>query len=112
MAKLRISKRDEHYTPTTWRIGFYIGLSLALLARVLQLALDPIVIHQLPNLFYNLQIYACFALPILFCLGFSLNTLVWTRSHINYKFIFEFDPRDNLDYHEFAEVHLIKIHPV
>lgn len=104
MAKLRIPERDEHYTPTTWRIGFYIGLSLALLARVAQLATDPKVIGQLPNLYYNLQIYACFGLPILFCLGFSVNTLVWTRSHINYKFIFEFDPRDNLDYHEFAEL--------
>ncbi|KAL7324200.1 Xenotropic and polytropic retrovirus receptor 1 [Mucor circinelloides] len=104
MAKLRIPERDDHYTPTTWRTGFYIGLSVAFLARVTQLALDPNVQQQLPNLEYNLQIYACFSLPILFCLGFSINTLVWTRSHINYKFIFEFDPRDNLDYHEFAEL--------
>ncbi|RCH84235.1 hypothetical protein CU098_001628, partial [Rhizopus stolonifer] len=104
MSKLRIPEKDEHYTPTTWRIGFYIGFSLALLLRVAQLAFDPHVVKKLPNLEYNLQIYACFSLPIIFCLGFSINTLVWTRSHINYKFIFEFDPRDNLDYHEFAEL--------
>lgn len=79
-------------------------MSLALLGRVIQLATDPTVIQALPSLDYNLQIYACFGLPIVFCLGFAINTLVWTRSHINYKFIFEFDPRDNLDYHEFAEV--------
>ncbi|KAG2230138.1 hypothetical protein INT48_001480 [Thamnidium elegans] len=104
MAKLRIPEREEHYTPTTWRTGFYIGLAVALLIRVTQLALDPKVIQELPNLYYNLQIYACFGLPVLFCLGFAINTLVWTRSHINYKFIFEFDPRDNLNYHEFAEL--------
>lgn len=55
-------------------------------------------------MYFSLQIYAAFFLPILFCLGFAVNTLVWTRCQINYKFIFEFDPRDNLDYHEFAEV--------
>lgn len=75
---------------------------MALFIRVTQLALDEPA--SLPHRDYNLQIYACFALPILFCLGFAINTMVWTRSHINYKFIFEFDPRDNLDYHEFAEL--------
>lgn len=79
-------------------------MALALFGRVIQLATDQDALIRLPNMYYNLQIYACFGLPILFCLGFSINTLVWTRSHINYKFIFEFDPRDNLDYHEFAEV--------
>ncbi|KAI8391361.1 SPX domain-containing protein [Radiomyces spectabilis] len=60
--------------------------------------------EKLPYMYYNLQIYACIALPILFALGFSVNLLVWTKSRINYKFIFELNPRDNLDYHEFAEL--------
>lgn len=30
--------------------------------------------------------------------------LVWERSRINYKFIFEFDPRNNLDFKEYLEV--------
>ncbi|KAG0745260.1 hypothetical protein G6F62_005015 [Rhizopus arrhizus] len=104
MSKLRTPEKDEHYTPAAWRVGFYIGLTLALFARVLQLALDPDVQDRLPNMYFSLQIYAAFFLPILFCLGFAVNTLVWTRCQINYKFIFEFDPRDNLDYHEFAEL--------
>ncbi|KAF9580553.1 hypothetical protein BGW38_002745 [Lunasporangiospora selenospora] len=29
---------------------------------------------------------------------------VWSKSRINYKFIFEFDPRDNLDFYEYFEI--------
>ncbi|CAO3698897.1 unnamed protein product [Rhizopus stolonifer] len=104
MSKLRMPEKDEHYTPAAWRIGFYIGWTTALFARVIQLALDTNAQEYVPNMYFSLQIYACFFLPILFCLGFALNTLVWTRCQINYKFIFEFDPRNNLDYHEFAEL--------
>jgi hypothetical protein len=104
MSKLRTPEREESYTPTAWRIGFYTGLSLAFFAHILQLTTDPEVIRALPNIYYNLQMYACMSLPILFCLGFAINTLVWHRSHINYKFIFEFDSRDNMSYNEFAEV--------
>ncbi|KAF9953799.1 hypothetical protein BGZ72_005133 [Mortierella alpina] len=48
----------------------------------------------------NLNILSLFA-----CL-FGVNMYVWAKSRINYKFIFEFDPRDNLDYHEFFELPL------
>lgn len=57
----------------------------------------------------HLQIYAAFSLPILFSLGFSVNMMVWTRCRINYKFIFELDPSNNLDYHQFAEVSVGKL---
>ncbi|KAG1139910.1 hypothetical protein G6F36_015893 [Rhizopus arrhizus] len=50
MSKLRTPEKDEHYTPAAWRVGFYIGLTLALFARVLQLALDPDVQDRLPNM--------------------------------------------------------------
>ncbi|CAO3697478.1 unnamed protein product [Rhizopus microsporus] len=107
MNQLRLPERDDHYTPVSWRTGFYLGLTLAFFARVIQLALDPAVRQQLPNMYFSLQMYACFFLPIIFCVGFSVNALVWTRCHINYKFIFEFNPRDNLDYHQFAELPLL-----
>jgi hypothetical protein len=71
---------------------------------VIQLALNPTTQEQLPLLAYNMNIYGCVILPILFALGFSVNMVVWHRSHINYRFIFELNPRTCLNYRQFAEV--------
>lgn len=86
-----------------------MGTAIPLFIQSVQLACDPKTSKQLPNLETNIQIYACFLLPILFSLGFSVNLLVWHRSRINYKFIFELDPRQNLDYHQFAELPVIML---
>ncbi|CAO3630671.1 unnamed protein product [Cunninghamella blakesleeana] len=104
MAKLRVPEKNENYNATTWRIGLYLGISLSFLTQAIKLGFEPKTAHQLPNIYTNIQIYACFLLPILFCLGFSLNLLIWHKYRINYKFIFELDPRHNLDYHQFAEL--------
>ncbi|KAG0209903.1 hypothetical protein BGX28_009870 [Mortierella sp. GBA30] len=53
-----------------------------------------------------LRVYAGLFLTTLFACLFGVNMYVWAKSRINYKFIFEFDPRDNLDYHEFFEVNM------
>lgn len=79
-------------------------MAIPMLIQFIHLASDTKTLKQLPNVMTNIQIYACFLLPILFSLGFSVNLLVWHRSRINYKFIFELDPRNNLDYHQFAEL--------
>lgn len=84
-------------------------MAVPLLIQSFCLAMDTKTSRQLPNLQTNIQIYACFLLPILFCLGFAVNLLVWHRSRINYKFIFELDPRQNLDYHQFAELPAIML---
>jgi hypothetical protein len=73
-------------------------------ANLLLLAIDPKTAKQLPNLQTNNQIYACFLLPLLFFLGFSINLVVWSRSRINYKLIFELDTKDHLNHHQFPEV--------
>ncbi|CAO3633741.1 unnamed protein product [Cunninghamella blakesleeana] len=104
MKKLRVPESDGNFNSNTWRIGFCLGACVAIFSRVIQLASDPIVQQQLPNLFYNIQIYSSIILPILFTLGFSINMMVWHKSHINYKFIFELNPRTCLDYHQFAEI--------
>ncbi|KAI7849080.1 SPX domain-containing protein [Circinella umbellata] len=104
MRKLRVPEKQEDYNSTTLRIGLYLGMALILLLRSCQLGFEPKTGKQLPNIQTNLQIYACFALPILFCLGFSTNLIIWHRSRISYKFIFELDPRHNLNYHQFGEV--------
>ncbi len=51
-----------------------------------------------------MHIYSGFSIFAIFLLSFSLNLYVWFQNRINYKFIFEFDPRDNLHYHEFFEL--------
>ncbi|EIE82625.1 hypothetical protein RO3G_07330 [Rhizopus delemar RA 99-880] len=91
MRKLRAPEPNKNYNSTTLRVGIL-------------LAMDPQTVIQLPNLYINTQIYASFLLPILFCLGFSINLIVWHRFRINYKLIFELNSRDNLDYHQFAEL--------
>ncbi|KAF9569246.1 hypothetical protein EC968_002616 [Mortierella alpina] len=53
-----------------------------------------------------LLVYAGLFLTALFACLFGVNMYVWAKSRINYKFIFEFDARDNLDYHEFFELPL------
>ncbi|KAI8053975.1 EXS family-domain-containing protein [Syncephalis plumigaleata] len=34
---------------------------------------------------------------------FAVNVRAWTRYHVNYKFIFEVDPRDHLHFYQFLE---------
>ncbi|KAF9285758.1 hypothetical protein BGZ68_003584 [Mortierella alpina] len=52
---------------------------------------------RIPDVKHKATLFACL---------FGVNMYVWAKSRINYKFIFEFDPRDNLDYHEFFELPL------
>ena len=52
----------------------------------------------------DLQIYGGYFLGLFLFLLFCLDCKVWTHSKINYPFIFEFDSRHNLDWHQLAEV--------
>lgn len=51
-----------------------------------------------------LQIYCAYLIPIVFALLIGINMYTWTKAGINYKFIFEFDPRHNLNYRQYCEV--------
>ncbi|KAG1051526.1 hypothetical protein G6F43_006264 [Rhizopus delemar] len=104
MRKLRAPEPNKNYNSTTLRVGILLGITIPLFIQASYLAMDPQTVIQLPNLYINTQIYASFLLPILFCLGFSINLIVWHRFRINYKLIFELNSRDNLDYHQFAEL--------
>ncbi|CEG83581.1 hypothetical protein RMATCC62417_17480 [Rhizopus microsporus] len=104
MSKLRAPETNKEYTSTTLRVGILLGMAITLFIQAIQIAADPSIWIQLPNIYINMQIYACFLLPVLFCLGFSVNLIIWHRARINYKFIFELNPRQNLDYHQFAEL--------
>ncbi|KAI1311892.1 hypothetical protein EDD11_003293 [Mortierella claussenii] len=105
MAKLRIpDPRSQSHHGTVARVGIYIGLAIPLLIQGIQSALSVDTQAEIPYWSSLLLVYAGLFLTILFSCLFGINMYVWAKSRINYKFIFEFDPRDNLDYHEFFEL--------
>ncbi|KAL8764683.1 MAG: hypothetical protein Q9194_006893 [Teloschistes cf. exilis] len=56
------------------------------------------------NTSYLLQIYGGYFLSLLLILFFCLDCRIWTKAKINYVFIFEFDPRHNLNWHQLCEL--------
>ncbi|KAL8828149.1 MAG: hypothetical protein Q9191_002755 [Dirinaria sp. TL-2023a] len=53
---------------------------------------------------YLLQIYGGYFLGVFLFLLFCIDCRIWTRAKINYIFIFEFDTRHNLDWHQLSEL--------
>ncbi|KAF9538842.1 hypothetical protein EC957_006162 [Mortierella hygrophila] len=110
MAKLRIpdSKNQTHHFTTT-RIGMYMGLAAPLMFQALQAAFSSDTPAEVPYWDGLLLVYGGLFLTFLFACLFGINMYVWAKARINYKFIFEFDPRDNLDYHEYFELPILLI---
>ncbi|KAG9069414.1 hypothetical protein KI688_010316 [Linnemannia hyalina] len=110
MAKLRIpdSKNQTHHFTTT-RIGMYMGLAAPLMFQALQAAFSSETPTEVPYWDGLLLVYGGLFLTFLFACLFGINMYVWAKARINYKFIFEFDPRDNLDYHEYFELPILLI---
>src|SRR5690606_15430860 len=107
MAKLRIpnTKNQVHHF-TAARIGLYLGLAAPLFIESIERAFHDGVIDAIPYRDSLLLVYAGLFLIILFTCLFGINMYTWTRSRINYKFIFEFDPRDNLNFLQYLEVYI------
>lgn len=81
-----------------------MGLAAPLLVQALQAAFSDEAHVEIPYWDGLLLVYGGLFLTTLFACLFGINMYVWAKSRINYKFIFEFDPRDNLDFHEYFEV--------
>ncbi|KAF9582759.1 hypothetical protein BGW38_010800 [Lunasporangiospora selenospora] len=105
MAKLRIPdvKNNTHHASVA-RTGLYLGLAVPLLSQGLQAAFSSEKQAEIPYWNSLLLVYGGLFITTLFACLFGINMYVWAKSRINYKFIFEFDPRDNMDYHEFFEL--------
>ncbi|TVY26898.1 SYG1-like protein [Lachnellula hyalina] len=105
--KLRSSSgRPKDQSRSAFQNGILIGTGAVfsiqgvIYGRDLLRHQDPTVVIQTS---YLLQIYAGYFLALyLFC-WFCLDCSIWTRHKINYAFVFEFDPRHNLDWRELAE---------
>ncbi|KAF7868388.1 hypothetical protein EAF04_004920 [Stromatinia cepivora] len=61
---------------------------------------DPMIKFQTG---YLLQIYGGYFLALYLFSFFCFDCSVWTRSKINYKFVFELDPRHDLDWRQLSE---------
>jgi hypothetical protein len=89
------------------RIGLCLGLALPALIRAIVEARKKVENKEDNDkeLWSNLlELYLGLFLAVAFLLLFGGNMYIWTRAHINYKFIFEFDTRSNLDFRQYLEV--------
>ncbi|CAG8523547.1 2378_t:CDS:10 [Diversispora eburnea] len=70
--------------------------------------INPKKLERIKDLEYNrtnlLIIYSGIGLIIKLTLLTGLNMYVWSQARINYKLIFGFNPRDNLDYKQYMEI--------
>ncbi|KAJ2160320.1 Signal transduction protein [Coemansia sp. RSA 552] len=106
MDKLRINTASVSggYQGSVFRSGTLLGVSVPLIARAIYEANLLSNEERVPYHRQLLQIYGSIFLVLLFLLLFSLNIQAWVRAHVNYRFIFEIDPRDYLGAWQFLEL--------
>ena len=105
--KLRSSQgRKADQSGNAFRNGLLIGVGAVFSvqgviygAELLQHA-DPTIRTQTS---YLLQIYGGYFLALYLFAWFCLDCSIWTHNKINYAFVFEFDPRHNLDWRQLSE---------
>lgn len=106
MDKLRVNTTgaNDTHRGSIFRSGMMLGTSVPLIIRAIYEANLLSNEERVPYHRQLLQIYGSVFLVLLFLLLFSLNIMAWTKAHINYRFIFEVDPRDYLDAWQFLEL--------
>ncbi|KAJ2557557.1 Signal transduction protein [Coemansia sp. RSA 1836] len=106
MSKLRVSTNgtSSGHQGSIFRSGLMLGMSLPLIVRAIYEANLLSNEQRVPYHRQLLQIYGSIFLVLLFLLLFSLNIMAWAQAHINYRFIFEVDPRDYLNSWQFLEM--------
>jgi hypothetical protein len=93
LRKLRVRdlKNETFHTAATFS-GALLSLCLALVVHLFSLVIgsDSPVIKTLGIVYFGL------GLPFLMAWLFAMNAEVWERYYVNYRFIFEFNQRNNL----------------
>lgn len=105
--KLRSKLGAGDQSGTTFRNGIYVaaGCCFAIAGLVdAKHRLDDPDPTVKTHTGYLLQIYAGYFLALLLFLLFCLDCRIWTMSHINYVFIFEYDTRHVLDWRQVSEL--------
>ncbi|GJE94840.1 SPX and EXS domain-containing protein [Phanerochaete sordida] len=106
IAKMRLRGFTQHKTHhfSTFRTGLLLGLALPALVDGIYLSFRHDTRQAIPGYDGLLFVYSILLVPTLFSLLVGLNILVWSRSRINYVFIFELDIKTRLDHREYFEI--------
>ncbi len=96
-------KVDEHFG-AMFLGGLFLGMAVPLFLEALVVGGKRVVDHSMPEAGILLQLWGGIFLVILFLCIFTINCYVWTIYKINYRFIFEFDARNCLNYREYLEI--------
>ncbi|CAG8680077.1 28837_t:CDS:10, partial [Dentiscutata erythropus] len=117
--KLKSHNRKNPHHNAALRAGLCLGLAFVFLYNVatLYISLNPNMNISLisnqndPNEsdedLLHLRFYLGLFIPTIFSLLLGVAISWWTKVHINYKFIFELDPSDNLGVYEYLEGRII-----
>ncbi|KAK3945161.1 EXS family-domain-containing protein [Diplogelasinospora grovesii] len=105
--KLRnLNKRPGDASGTSFRSGLLIGIGAVFAVQGLVFGSellfsdDPVLSTQTS---YLMQLYGGYFLMLFLFSLFCLDCKVWTANKVNYPFIFEFDPRNHLEWKHLAE---------
>ncbi|KAG4306400.1 hypothetical protein PORY_000388 [Pneumocystis oryctolagi] len=99
-----VINNTKDYSSSLFRVGLYLGISLPLLIEGLIYANKTLIGESSLLTKYLLQIWGGFFIILLFLLLFGINCYIWTKSKINYVFIFEFNTRHNLVWKQYLEI--------
>ncbi|CAG8449763.1 11717_t:CDS:10 [Funneliformis mosseae] len=111
--KLRIpNNKHLTYYSSVLRVGLCLGLSIPCLIYSLVKAQNKHSFDKSDSDMeddefvskIDLELYAAIAIPLILLLLIGVNMYAWIRFRINYKFIFELNPRNNLDYRQYLEL--------
>lgn len=105
--KLRgLTKKPKDESGSSFFSGFLIGTGLLFTIEGLVFGAellfddDPKLRRQTS---YLMQIYAGYFLMLALFSMFCINCYVWTKTKVNYSFIFEFDPRSHIDWRQLSQ---------
>lgn len=106
VAKMRLRGFTQHKTHhfSTFRTGIMLGLAVPALVDGLYLSFRDDTREAIPGYDGLLFVYSILLIPTVFSLLVGVNILVWSRSRINYVFIFELDIKTKLDHREYFEI--------
>jgi hypothetical protein len=101
VTKLRTNPFERTYYVADYFSGLFFGLSIPFVVYTFYYGIHETVVGKLPNGKYLLQIWGGFLIITAMSWLFSINCLVWTKFKVNYKFIFEFNQHDALDFKQY-----------
>lgn len=100
--KLRSNLSHDQFYSEVFITGLFYGLAIPLFVSAVYIGVHKTVNDELPMGRYILQIWAGFFLLLLMAMLFAICCIVWNNYKINYRFIFEFNPKTALNYRQFS----------